>query len=196
VLTERGRIADFVKVLDFGLVKPIHEGDDAGVTQMNAITGTPHYLSPEAIRGPRGGAPSVDARSDLYAVGAVGYFLLTGAPVFDGPSVVEVCSHHLHTRPTTPSERLGREVPGDLEAVVLQCLEKDPARRPESADALSRALAGCACLAEWGAAEARAWWDAHGDELRRRTREVGAARPATTGLAATVAVALERRKAG
>jgi serine/threonine protein kinase len=107
------------------------------VTRDNVVQGTPLYLSPEAIKAP----DEVDARSDLYGLGAVGYYLVTGTHVFGGEATVEVCGHHLHTRPQPPSERLGRPVPAGLERLILACLEKDPARRPASAAELRDALA-------------------------------------------------------
>jgi serine/threonine-protein kinase len=161
LLCERGRVSDMVKVVDFGLVKELHAGPGANVTQADAITGTPLYLSPEAIAGAK-----IDARADLYAVGAVGFFLLTGTPVFDGATVMQVCAHHLHTAPPRPSERARRPLPGDLEAVVLACLEKEPARRPADAEALAARLAACAAAAEWTGDDAKRWWRERGAGVR------------------------------
>ena len=107
ILTRRWGRADVVKVVDFGLVKDLEADPATGLTAENTLTGTPLYLAPEAIRSAQG----VGVPSDIYAVGALGYFLLTGQPVFSGESVVEVCGHHLHTTPTPPSERLGHPVP-------------------------------------------------------------------------------------
>ncbi len=139
MLVEQGGKPDVAKVLDFGLVKELEGADDAGLTQANSITGTPQYLAPEAITAPA----SVDARSDLYALGAVGYFLLTGSHVFEGATIVEVCGAHLHKTPEPLSERLGDPLPPDLEALILKCLAKKPEERPQSADELERALAAC-----------------------------------------------------
>ncbi len=102
MLNRRGGEPDVVKVLDFGLVKATDDQQQAGVTQQASLTGTPLYMSPEAIQLPN----SVDARSDLYAVGAVGYFLLTGQPVFEAESVVDLCQKHVSTPPVPPSERV------------------------------------------------------------------------------------------
>ena len=107
ILCERGGIPDVAKVVDFGLVRDLEPASGARLTQANVLQGTPLYLSPEAIRAP----DAVDARSDLYGLGAVGYYLLTGTHVFGGATTVEVCSHHLHTLPVPLSERLGRPVP-------------------------------------------------------------------------------------
>jgi serine/threonine-protein kinase len=177
VLTERADEPDIVKVLDFGLVKTLETAPgDAAITNVNAITGTPLYLAPEAIASPE----SVDARSDLYALGAVGYFLLTGQHVFDAATVVEVCSKHLLEIPVPPSQRLGRPIPPDLEAVILACLAKRREDRPASAEAMHAALSACADAATYDADAARAWWRNRGAELRARSREKRAAAHAVT----------------
>jgi hypothetical protein len=155
ILCERGGVPDVAKVVDFGLVRDLEPGDAGRLTQSNVIQGTPLYLSPEAIRAP----DSVDARSDLYALGAVGYFLLTGTPLFEGTTAIEICGHHLHSRPEPPSARIGRPLPESLERVILSCLEKDPDRRPPSAAALRDALAEIDGVGTWGEREAREWWN-------------------------------------
>jgi hypothetical protein len=144
---------DAVKVLDFGLAKNKAESPTS-VTAHDVVLGTPLYISPEALKG----AALVDVRSDIYSLGAVAYFLLTAAPVFAGSTVVEVCAQHLHSVPVAPSERLGRAVPADLEAVVLCCLAKSPDDRYPTAAELERALEACAAATEWSADRARAWW--------------------------------------
>ncbi len=154
ILCERGGVPDVAKVLDFGLVKDHAIPDAAALTQSNVFLGTPLYMAPESLSAPE----RVGPRTDLYALGAVGYHLLTGGPVFTG-NLVEVLGHHLHTRPVPPSERLGHALPGSLEEVVLSCLEKDPERRPRDARALQDALAA-AGVPPWTEADARAWWDA------------------------------------
>ena len=143
-LCERGGLPDTVKVLDFGLVKDTSGaqtlgGTALGQTDVNALIGTPAYLAPESIHSPA----EVDARSDLYAVGAIGYFLLTGSEVFHGASVVALCIAHLHEQPEPPSQRLKRALPPELERLILSCLAKDPAARPTSATALRQALLAC-----------------------------------------------------
>jgi len=161
ILCERGGVPDVAKVLDFGLVKALESEVEAKVTRDQVITGTPYFLSPEALTTPQ----RVDARSDLYSLGGVAYYLLSGHHVFEGASLVEVCAQHLHAQPAPPSERLGAALPADLEAVVLACLEKDPGRRPPSARALADRLAACAGVGVWGEADARAWWTARGQRL-------------------------------
>jgi serine/threonine-protein kinase len=124
-------------------------------------------MAPESITAPDG----VDARSDLYAVGAVAYYLLTGGPPFRAATVAEVCAHHVHSMPERPSIRLGRPVPADLETVVLRCLAKSPADRFADAATLGKALHGCIEGQPWGQDEARAWWEEHGARLRARRDE-------------------------
>ena len=153
LLSELGGVADFAKVVDFGLVRDVNESDAARLTRDDVFAGTLHYMAPETIRDGR----ASDPRTDLYALGAVAYFLLTGGPVFDGRPI-EVIQHHLQTAPEPPSARLGRALPRKLERVVLDCLEKDASGRPESAEDLSRRLAACDDVAPWDAEEARRWW--------------------------------------
>jgi len=153
MLCERGGALDYLKVLDFGLVKLQDEGG-ASLTQTGTIAGTPLYLSPEAIQFP----DEVGPASDIYALGAVAYWLLTGKPVFEGSSVVEVCSHHLTRAPASPSDRLGRPLPADVERVVLGCLAKDPSERPGNADELLEALRACDDSGRWTQERAREWW--------------------------------------
>jgi hypothetical protein len=154
ILMERGGEADVAKVVDFGLVKELAVSGDVALTGTSAILGTPLYLSPEAIVSPS----TVDAQTDIYALGAVGWFLLVGRPVFDSDNLVAVCGHHLSSIPQRPSARLGRPVPSDLEDVLLRCLEKDRNARPAGARALRDALDACACAGRWTEARAAAWW--------------------------------------
>jgi eukaryotic-like serine/threonine-protein kinase len=149
---------DAVKVLDFGLAKN-NADQRTSVTAHDAVLGTPLYISPEALKS----TALVDVRSDIYSLGAVAYTMLTAEPVFGGGSIVEVCAQHLHSAPVAPSERLGRAVPADLEAIVLRCLSKSPSDRYPTAAELERALAACADAAEWSADRARAWWKLRGD---------------------------------
>ena len=116
----------------------------------DTITGTPLYIAPETLTAPE----TVDARADLYALGAVGYWLLTGTHVFGGKSIVEVCAHHLHSVPDPPSTRLGAPVAPDLEAVLLACLAKRPEDRPASAHVLRERLRACAAAGRWTNARA------------------------------------------
>ena len=153
-LTQRGGITDFVKVLDFGLVKARNLEGQMELTGTTATLGTPLYMSPEAVRHP----DRVDARSDLYSLGCVGYYLLTGETVFAGLTVGEVMMHQVSSPPEKPSIRLREPVSPDLEDLLMSCLAKKPEERPASADALETALAQCAAAARWSRAEADAWW--------------------------------------
>jgi eukaryotic-like serine/threonine-protein kinase len=168
LVVDRGGISDLVKVVDFGLVKDVggrekrEASSDVALTMANTMTGTPLYIAPEALTAPE----SVDARADLYALGAVGYWLLTGTHVFGGSSVVEVCAHHLHSIPDSPSARLGSPVAADLETVLLACLAKRPEDRPASAHALRERLRECAAAGSWSNARAAEWWTLHRHELR------------------------------
>jgi serine/threonine-protein kinase len=153
LLSEIGGIPDFAKVVDFGLVKDVTGSSDARLTREDVVAGTPQYLAPETIRD----GSSSDPRSDLYALGAVAYYLLTATPVFDGRPIAVIQSH-LNTIPESPSIRLARSIPPKLEALVLACLEKDAARRPETAQALADRLAACDDVEPWSVDEARSWW--------------------------------------
>jgi serine/threonine-protein kinase len=154
-LCRRGDIPDFVKVLDFGLVREIKRDADLAISNVNAVVGTPLYLPPEAILTP----DQIDARADIYALGCTAYFLVTGTTPFSGLSAVEVCAHHLHTLPPPPSER--QPVALDLERVILACMAKNPADRPQSAEALSRVLELCQDAGGWCEGDAEAWWAAN-----------------------------------
>jgi hypothetical protein len=154
ILTTRAGIPDFVKVLDFGLVKAVDADEQAKLTQANVSVGTPYYMSPEAIERP----DSVTALSDIYAIGAVGYFLLTGAPVFSGKTVMEICMKHTRANPDPPSKRLGRPVTPSVEAVILRCLAKAATDRPSSSRVLMEELAQCEPSQRWTRADAESWW--------------------------------------
>lgn len=156
MLNRRGGEGDVVKVLDFGLVKAL-EGKHAASTGDNSMAGTPLYMSPEAIQMPG----SVDACSDLYAVGAVGYFLLTGHPVFEADELAELCRMHAAEIPQPPSTRVGKKIPEDLENAILGCLEKTRSKRPQTARDLANMLNRCAEAHSWTVDDADAWWGRH-----------------------------------
>ena len=118
--------------------------------------GTPLYLSPEAVNQP----DQVDARSDVYALAAVGYFLLTATPVFSGATVMEICMKHVKDAPEPPSARRGSLVSPGLEALLLRCLAKAPSDRPSDAAEMLRELEACAVECKWTALDAAAWWAA------------------------------------
>ena len=162
LLHPHGGGGDFVKVLDFGLVKEVRREGGIQLTNEANLAGTPQYMAPESITSP----DSVDRRADLYALGAVAYYLLAGSHVFTGNSIVEVCSHHLHSDPEPLSSRLGKPVAPALEEAVLSCLEKDPSRRPQTAMELEQRLSDCAGVDPWTSEDAQRWWSAHGELSR------------------------------
>jgi serine/threonine protein kinase len=170
MLNRRGGEPDVVKVLDFGLVRALDEAKQA--RQSGGLTGTPLYMSPEAIQTP----DLVDARSDLYAVGAIGYFLITGQPVFHATSLVELCQQHIDSLPQSPSQRLGRAVSPELEAALLSCLEKNRAKRPQTARDLAALLDRAPTAGSWTLDDAEAWWLRH-----ERSQAAGAADQSGTG---------------
>ena len=158
ILCERGGMPDVAKVVDFGLVRSVvTTGGDATMmmTTTNMLTGTPLYMAPESIKG----AEFADGRSDLYALGAVGYFLLTGHPLFESTNLAEVVGHHLHTEPPRPSARSGRAVPPDLETIIMRCLAKAPDDRFGTARDLARALHESGKSTPWSLEVADTWWD-------------------------------------
>jgi serine/threonine-protein kinase len=146
---------DFVKVLDFGLVK--HETACATaqtlVTAPEMAAGTPAYMPPEFVTG-----EPIDGRLDLYALGCVGYFMLTGKLVFEADTAIRMIGEHLRAEPVPPSIRSGRPIPDELDRIIMSCLAKQPANRPASAEALELQLAAIESE-HWSQQEARAWWD-------------------------------------
>ena len=149
---------DFIKVLDFGLVKfNAAERAQTCLTRDGVTTGTPAFMAPEVAMG----RPDVDGRADLYSLGCVGYWLLTGQLVFEAENAMGIVVAHVQTPPVPPSRRTEMEVPGSLERIILQCLEKDPAKRPETARKLLDLLAECEDAGAWTQKEAEPWWSTH-----------------------------------
>jgi len=153
LLTQRGGLCDVVKVLDFGLVKAgqLRAPDKASA---NAVVGTPHFIAPEAVVNPAG----VDPRGDIYSLGAVGYWLLTGKTLFESTEIQPLLDGHVNSPPKLPSERLGRQIHPGLERIIMSCLSKNPDNRPSSAEALEAALAGYAVETPWSNRDAEKWW--------------------------------------
>jgi serine/threonine-protein kinase len=150
-----GRKHDFVKVMDFGLVKAISDSapeETLATIPGQMAVGTPAYMSPEMALG-----ETVDARTDIYALGCVAYFLLTGELVFGGEKAVNLIAKHLQAEPVPPSERTTQAIPPSLERLIMKCLAKDPNSRPQSAAELSDALSWVAADA-WGEKQASEWW--------------------------------------
>ena len=165
---------DFVKVLDFGLVT-FDDARSTGTTLGTAphtTTGTPAFMAPEIIL-----EGAVDQRADVYALGCVAYFLLTGQLVFEAETPMKMFLQHLHTRPIPPSQRTELSVPRGVDALVLACLEKDPAKRPQDAAALLRLIEECQTRDVWNEEAARQWWEQHLPELTRPLTVVDAPEP-------------------
>ncbi len=156
MLCTQGGERDVVKLLDFGLVKEFQVGRDVTLTGECVAIGTPQYMAPEAILDPG----SADARTDIYALGAVAYYLLAGTDVFNGKSVVEVLSQQLSQKPEPLTARRGISIPDRLDAVVLSCLEKNPKDRPQTVDELRRRIEACG-IEPWDRTHVDAWWRAH-----------------------------------
>ncbi len=178
ILCERGDVPDVAKVVDFGLVKEItaRQGHDT-----RGILGTPAYIAPEVVTDPDRVGPA----ADLYALGAVGYFLLTGRRVFEGKTVVDICVQHVTATPLPPSRVAAIYVPEGLEQIVMSCLAKQPADRPESAAALASLLRALPIGSAWTEADALQWWR----EFRQHVH------PTTSAPTLTITVDLEQRAA-
>jgi serine/threonine-protein kinase len=147
---------DVVKVLDFGLAKSVVPGDLSRLTVEGVAAGTPGYIAPEVALGEE----SVDHRADLYALGCVGYFLLTGTLVFPDPNPVSMALKHVQATPEPPSHRTELPIAIELERILMQCLEKTPAHRPASAQDIEELLLSCG-VDEWTERHAEAWWERH-----------------------------------
>lgn len=158
-----GLEVDFVKVLDFGLVKAerLPGRDVTHLTSPNLTTGTPAFMAPEMIEG--GG--SVDSRIDIYAMGCVIYWMLTGGLVFDAVNAVAMMMKHVNDTPDPPSSRSEQHVPPELDAIVMACLAKKSDDRPRDAVELARQLVACPLPEPWTEQRAARWWEAHLAEL-------------------------------
>lgn len=158
-VSRMGLSSDFLKVLDFGLVKRVHAEVDADtkLTREGSTTGTPAYMAPEMALG---NSP-VDERSDIYSLGCVAYWMLTGVPVFEGQTPMEVIVNHAKTPPVPPSQRTEFRIPESLEQLVMASLEKDPDQRPQSMVELNQLLATSEVEEPWSEQRASAWWQMH-----------------------------------
>jgi hypothetical protein len=170
ILCERGAMPDVAKVVDFGLVKEF-TADTGHSTQV--IIGTPAFVAPEAVTDPN----SVGPAADLYAVGAVGYFLLTGRKVFEGKTAVDICIAHDTKAPVPPSQISGAHVPHALEDILMACLAKQPSGRPAAATVLADQLRAIGPFDDWDEARASRWWrevapQTDGDPATSQTRTI------------------------
>jgi len=150
---ERGGHYDVAKLLDFGLVKPMASDSDMQLTQEGACVGSPLYMSPEQATIQR----ETDGRSDIYSLGATAYFALTGRPPFEGRNPLQLVVAHSRD-PVPPPSQFAPDLPQDLEAVILKCLEKEPEKRYQSVEELDSALAACQDALGWDSQRAQAWW--------------------------------------
>ena len=162
MLCRRGE-DDVVKLLDFGLVKNLERADTRDITKQLNILGTPRYMAPERLLNPA----DVDVRADIYALGAVGYFLLTGKPIFDGDDSLAISNQVLHA-PAPRVSAINASVPDALDALIAACLEKDRALRPQTAQAVVEALDRLSSRLAWTQPDAVAWWAAY-RQTRRNT---------------------------
>jgi DNA-binding NtrC family response regulator len=156
-----GQEYDFLKVLDFGVVSRPGREVDGHVTVAGTVLGTPAFLAPELAFG----EGSFDGRADLYSLGCVGFWLLTGRPPFEASNPMALLLHHSKTKPIPPSKAAEQPVPADLDAAILACLAKDPAERPATADAFWERLQAVRIATPWEQHDARAWWTQHAPEL-------------------------------
>jgi eukaryotic-like serine/threonine-protein kinase len=163
VVSRMGAAWDFVKVLDFGLVKldgARQSSDSVRLSADNNVSGTPGFIAPEVVLGAKS-----DHRVDIYALGCVAYWLLTGRLVFEGPGAIKVMSDHVHTVPPPPSSRCTAQVPAELDGLILECLEKDPEKRPSSVSALQARLQELPTSTPWTRDRAERWWSEHAPGL-------------------------------
>jgi len=173
MLTQQASLYDVLKILDFGLVQHLGPGEyDEKLTQPGLLMGTPGYMSPEQTRG------VADVRSDIYSLGAVGYFLLSGKAPFSGKGVEPILTA-LAQEPS-PLRELRPEVPADLEAVLHCCLRREPAQRFADIHLLDQALAACACATTWSSDEAAAWWRDAGEPILPASQSLDGDTPGST----------------
>ncbi|MEO9590833.1 serine/threonine protein kinase [Rhodopirellula bahusiensis] len=167
LVSAHGGLWDHIKVLDFGLVKDI--GGDSnltlqeGVTQADSMTGTPLYMAPETIRDPSAASP----RADIYSIGSVGYALLTGRPIFEGDSVIDLCLKQLEQNPPRPEDRLQRRLPGDLQDILMRCLDRSASKRFKSVAECTAALESLPEAGRWTQARSVEWWANEFDQAAR-----------------------------
>jgi DNA-binding NtrC family response regulator len=151
---------DFVKVVDFGVVSRHARETTAQITTAGMILGTPAFLAPELMS-----SQTFDGRADIYALGCVAFWLLTGRPPFEADDAMSILMHHAQTQAPAPSTMSEERIPPEMDALVLECLEKDPGRRPATADVLWERLDRVPLASQWNQRRARTWWDMHEPEI-------------------------------
>ena len=177
-----------MKVLDFGLVRQYLEAEpvEAGGDHENVVEGTPWFTPPEAING----SLPIDPRSDIYSLGALGYFLLTGRYIFDAATIQEIHEKQLSMAPIPPRQRTTQPISREMEQLLSQCLEKDPNSRPQSAKALRDGLLACPPAGDWSVVTRTKWWESHD---RHPSFRPGQTLPETSTPMATVRIDLASR---
>jgi transcriptional regulator with GAF, ATPase, and Fis domain len=160
-VTRLGTEYDYVKILDFGVVKEQSGHDATMLSNQGIVQGTPAFMPPEIVLGDK----PIDGRADLYSLACTACWALTGHTLFEATTPAQMLLHHVQTPPVPPSERSELPVPEQLDAILMMCLEKDPAKRPSSALQLDSALARVRCEAAWTSERAQSWWDAHAPEV-------------------------------
>ncbi|MDJ0789391.1 MAG: serine/threonine-protein kinase [Myxococcota bacterium] len=186
----QGVSGEFAKVLDFGLVRAQEQAKDMALTDVDSLTGTPLYLSPEMAKAPE----SVGPASDVYQIGLLGYFLLTGTNPFDADTAIDIVMKHVTEPPEPPSKRLGAAVSEDLENLLMDCLAKEAEDRPANAAALLERLSACSIGGHFGMAEARAWWTAWGERFPQPEEPAPGESSGSTPSGYTVDVAAHLRR--
>ncbi len=177
MICRRAAEYDVVKVLDFGIVKELRSEEDAAssLTGVHVYPGTPLYMSPEQVLSPE----KVGPQSDVYQLGAVGYFLLTGEPLFTAQDMEHLFSQHAWSEPRYPSARANRAIAHDLQTLIMQqCLHKQPNERPDGMGALLEALESLESAGDWDPTKARDWWIEHADDVLDANRDASATTPA------------------
>lgn len=156
MICHRGGKADVIKVLDFGLVKQTHASESQQLTSSAVLAGTPLYIAPERLRDPSNASP----QTDIYSLGAITYFLLTGRDVFSGASIADILYQVMNAAPPSPTESQPH-IPAELNQLVLDCLAKNPGQRPGSASEIIETLDAIRSLDPWTPMKARQWWNHH-----------------------------------
>ena len=172
VISVKGMQGDFITVLDFGLVLDLSDETNQECT----LSGTPLYMAPESIHQPGHSTPACD----IYAIGAVGYYLTCGQPLYTGNDALDICLKQVSELPPTPSQRLKEPIASDLEQLIMSCLQKSPEKRPASAEALSESLAKCINVHDWNSQLGLRWWRENGQPRPHEGHESGFTRADAT----------------